>query len=176
MLILLLGAGLIDLYIKNNRLAGDIGRLPKSIPREPVVVFYVQPQNNDFKIKPFICPVTSQGDRHLQALQMVLNGPAPETGLMKLFPEGTQALGLTVQNGLATVNLNRQAMQLNAGSSLEALAVASIVNTLTKFPDVYRVKIVIEGKEVESLAGHVDLSMELQYTNYGVDPVPETLK
>lgn len=43
----------------------------------------------------------------------------------------------------------------------EALAVAAIVNTLTEFPQIRQVQILVEGKQVESLAGHVDVSRPL---------------
>jgi spore germination protein GerM len=176
LLILALGTGSVYLFLENHRLAGEIGRLKKNLTGEPVVVFFVEPQSNDIKIKPFLCPVKPFGNRHLQALQILLDGPGPGSKLAKLFPEGTKILSFTLQNGLATVNLNQRVTEMNVGSTLEALAVISIVNTLTKFPDVYRVKILIEGKEVESLAGHVDLSTELHYSDFGVDPVPGELK
>ncbi len=172
-LILALGAGLVHLFFENKRLDERNIQLEKSLPGEPVAVFFIEPQNTEFKLKPVLCPVNPLGNRHLQALQILLKGPASGSKLMKLFPQGTAVLSLTLQNGLATVNLNQRATELNPGSTLEALAIISIVNSLTKFPDVYRVKILIEGKEVESLAGHVDLSTELHYSDYGVDPVPE---
>lgn len=175
-LILALGTAFVNKFLENHRLAGEISEL-KNRPRfDPVVVFFVESQATDFKVKPFIFQVNSLQNKHLQALQILFNGPAPGTGLMRLFPEGTKVLSFTLQDGLATVNLNRRVTELNAGSTLEALAVVSIVNTLTKFPDVYRVKILIEGKEVESLAGHVDLTTELHYSNIGVDPVPGEMK
>ncbi|MEW6400002.1 MAG: GerMN domain-containing protein [Bacillota bacterium] len=43
----------------------------------------------------------------------------------------------------------------------EALAVAAIVNTLTEFPDIRQVQILVEGRKVESLAGHADVSRPL---------------
>jgi spore germination protein GerM len=173
LLILALGAGLVHLFPENHRLAGRLRQLEKDSAGETVAVFFMEPQDTDFKIKPLLYPVKPPGDKHLQALQILLDGPAPGSKLIKLFPDGTRVLSFSLKNGLATVNLNQRATELNVGSPLEALAVISLVNTLTKFPDVYRVKILIEGKEVESLAGHVDLSTELHYSDYGVDPVPE---
>ncbi|MBC7339263.1 MAG: GerMN domain-containing protein [Firmicutes bacterium] len=51
--------------------------------------------------------------------------------------------------------------RMNVGSLGEALAVAAIVNTLTEFPQIRQVQILVEGKQVESLAGHVDVSRPL---------------
>ena len=83
--------------------------------------------------------------------------------MVSVFPKGAKVLGVHVENGLAVVDLNRKAAEMNVGSEGELLAVLSIVNTLTKLPDVYRVKITVEGEEVESLAGHVDLTQTFSY-------------
>lgn len=176
LLILALGTGSVYLFRENNRLSELNGNLRKSLTGELMAVFFLEQQDTDFKIKPILYPVKPLGDKHLQALEILLDGPATGSKLMRVFPEGTRVLSLTLKNGLATVNFNQRVKELNVGSTLEALAVISIVNTLTKFPDVYRVKILIDGKEVESLAGHVDLSTELHYSDFGVDPVPEELK
>lgn len=176
LLILALGTGSVYLFRENNRLSELNGNLRKSLTGELMAVFFLEQQDTDFKIKPILYPVKPLGDKHLQALEILLDGPATGSKLMRVLPEGTRVLSLTLKNGLATVNFNQRVKELNVGSTLEALAVISIVNTLTKFPDVYRVKILIDGKEVESLAGHVDLSTELNYSDFGVDPVPEELK
>lgn len=176
LLILALGTGSVYLFRENNRLSELNGKLRKSLTGELMAVFFLEQQDTNFKIKPILYPVKPLGDKHLQALEILLDGPATGSKLMRVFPEGTRVLSLTLKNGLATVNFNQRVKELNVGSTLEALAVISIVNTLTKFPDVYRVKILIDGKEVESLAGHVDLSTELNYSDFGVDPVPEEWK
>jgi spore germination protein GerM len=172
---LVLAGGFVYLGIENQRLSQYNKTLAGNPPGEQVAVFFIESNETDFKLKPVLASIEAGGDKHLKALQFLLDGPPLRIRgfkLIRLFPKGTRILSYSLKNGLATVNLNNQACRLNVGSSLEALAVASIVNTLTKFPDVYRVKILIEGKEVESLAGHVDLTTELHYSDQVVDPVP----
>ena len=41
---------------------------------------------------------------------------------------------------------------------MEILTVGAIVNTLTEFPDVEKVQILVEGKKVSTLFGHLDVS------------------
>ena len=41
------------------------------------------------------------------------------------------------------------------------MLVGSIVNTLTEFPEVQKVRILIDGAPVETLSGHMDLSEPL---------------
>ena len=48
------------------------------------------------------------------------------------------------------------------GSTGEEMLVGSIVNTLTEFPEVKQVQILIEGSPVETIAGHMDLSVPLE--------------
>jgi spore germination protein GerM len=175
---LVLAGGLVYLGIENQRLSQYNKALAGNLAGEQAAVFFIESNQTGFKLKPVITIIKTGGDRRLKALQLLLDGPPRIRGskFIRLFPKGTAILSFNVKNGLATVNLNNQACRLNVGSSLEALAVASIVNTLTKFPDIYRVKILIEGKEVESLAGHVDLATELHYSNQAVDPVPIEIK
>lgn len=45
------------------------------------------------------------------------------------------------------------------------MLVGSIVDTLTEFPEVKQVQILIEGKKVETLGGHMDLTQPLTRMN-----------
>jgi spore germination protein GerM len=83
------------------------------------------------------------------------------------IPEGTRLLGLTVENGLATVDLSRE-FQDNfvGGSQGEALVVGTILRTLGQFPEVRRIRILVEGKPIDSL-GHLDLSGPLDVDSVG---------
>lgn len=135
-----------------------------------VVLFFLKTAPANFYLKPVLYKVKSNGDLHVQALEALFAGPSKQSGLQPIFSPETKILGFNLKDGIAYVNFNRSVAKLNVGSSGEALAVASIVNTLTKFPDVFKVKFLIEGKEVESLAGHFDLTGFLQYDDQLVDP------
>jgi spore germination protein GerM len=84
---------------------------------------------------------------------------APEP-LISAIPQGTtlRALYLT-ERGDAFVDLSADARTKHTGGALDELfTVYTIVNALTtNLPAVTRVQILIEGKEVDTLAGHVDL-------------------
>ncbi|HYH01484.1 MAG TPA: GerMN domain-containing protein, partial [Bacillota bacterium] len=129
--------------------------------------FYVNNSKNSLTLKPVITeiPSSSVEERRVAVLEALFKGPPVGSKLLPIFPEGTKVLGIDVKDGLATVNLNQKATMLNVGSQGEALAVASLVNTLTKLPEIFEVKIIIEGEEVESLAGHVDLSETFRYNS-----------
>jgi hypothetical protein len=90
---------------------------------------------------------------------------APPTGARSAIPAGTtvRAVFLT-GSGEAYVDLGGAIRSGHTGGSLgEALAVYAIVNALTvNLRDVTAVQILIEGREVDTLAGHLDLRYPLR--------------
>lgn len=81
--------------------------------------------------------------------------------MVSAVPAGTKlrALYLTGK-GDAYVDLSREAVSGHSGGSGdELLTIYAIVNALTvNLPAVTAVQLLVDGKEVETLAGHVDLS------------------
>jgi Sporulation and spore germination len=90
--------------------------------------------------------------------------PAPSPLAQALAP-GTalRALFLTPR-GDAFVDLTRDATNSHTGGSLDELfAVYAVVNVLTvNLPAISRVQILVDGHEVDTLAGHIDLRTPLQ--------------
>ena len=84
--------------------------------------------------------------------------------LVSAVPAGTtlRALYLT-SNGAAYVDVSREIVTAHPGGSLdELLTIYSIVNALTmNLPAVTSVQVLVDGKEVDTLAGHVDLRRPL---------------
>jgi spore germination protein GerM len=100
-----------------------------------------------------------------QAEEIVKAQIAPVAGpLVSAVPPGTalRALYLTAR-GDAYVDLSRDVVTGHPGGSLdELLTVYSIVNALTmNLPAVTAVQVLVDGKEVDTLAGHVDLRRPL---------------
>ena len=90
--------------------------------------------------------------------------PAPP-GSFTAIPAGTsvRSVFLTTK-GEAFVDLSHEIMTGHTGGSLdEALAVFAIVNAITvNLPDVTGVQLLVDGKEVDTLAGHIDLRHPLR--------------
>ena len=88
----------------------------------------------------------------------------PDIPLISPFPEGTElrAIYLT-PDGDAFVDLSQQVSTGHPGGSLDELfTVYALVNALTRnVPEIAAVQILIEGREVDTLAGHVDLRRPL---------------
>jgi hypothetical protein len=80
------------------------------------------------------------------------------------IPAGTRLLGLYVtEQGHAYVDLSADISRQHTGGSLDELfAIYEIVNALTvNLPAIAAVQILVDGREVDSLAGHIDLRRPL---------------
>jgi len=83
---------------------------------------------------------------------------------IKVIPEGTALRAFYVTDrGDAFVDLSPEASRAHPGGSLnELMTVYALVNAVTtNLPAVQRVQILVDGKEVDALAGHVDIRRPL---------------
>jgi germination protein M len=100
-----------------------------------------------------------------QAREIVAAQIAPVTApLMSAIPPGTKLRALFVtERGDAFVDLSGEAVSAHTGgTSNELLTVYTVVNALTmNLPAVRSVQILVDGKEVQTLAGHIDLRQPL---------------
>ena len=99
--------------------------------------------------------------RHIVEAQLA---PAPPP-LASAIPEGTTLRALYVtERGDAFVDLSAEARTNHTGGALDELfTVYAIVDALTvNLPAIARVQILIEGREVDTLTGHVDLRHPLR--------------
>lgn len=88
----------------------------------------------------------------------------PPAGLVSAIPAGTtvRAVFLTDRQE-AYIDLGGTIVSGHSGGSLdEALAVYAIVNAVTvNLPEIAAVQLLVEGREVDSLRGHIDLRAPL---------------
>ena len=68
------------------------------------------------------------------------------------IPAGTQFLGLTVADGIATVDLTSE-FESGGGSASMNMRIAQVVYTLTQFPTVKGVLFELDGQRVDVLGG-----------------------
>jgi hypothetical protein len=112
----------------------------------------LQPSQRDV---PFGEPVAEQARRIVEA--QINAAPAP---LASAIPAGTRVRALYVsERGDAFVDLTGEVSARHTGGALDELfTVYAVVNALTvNLPAITRVQILIDGKEADTLAGHVDL-------------------
>lgn len=104
---------------------------------------------------------TEKDDKYTAAMKSLLTG-TKEKGQTNVFPKKAKLRSIVVKDGIATVDFSKE-LQTNfsGGSTGEEMLIGSIVNTLTDFPEVQKVSILIDGSAVETLSGHMDLSEPL---------------
>ncbi|MTV48661.1 hypothetical protein GJ688_06660 [Heliobacillus mobilis] len=96
------------------------------------------------------------------AIQELIKGPNIQSKGIPTIPAGTRLLDINVKEGLCTVNFSKELQKNHQGGSAgETMTVYSIVNTLTQYPSIEKVQILVEGKKIESLAGHMDVSQAM---------------
>lgn len=101
---------------------------------------------------------TDKDDKYTAAMKSLLTG-TKEKGQTNVFPKKAKLLGVTVKDGVATVDFSKELQSnFSGGSTGEEMLIGSIVNTLTDFPEIQKVRILIDGASVETLSGHMDLS------------------
>ena len=101
----------------------------------------------------------ASADRVRQVLLALAEGPRQGLGHPLAASTDVRAVFLTL-DGTAYVDLSSDLLSsVSPGIEAESLAVYSIVNSITtNIPSVKRVKILIQGQEVETLEGHADLT------------------
>jgi spore germination protein GerM len=96
----------------------------------------------------------------------------PKEKLIPTLPPRTKLLTLQIHDeGVAKVNFNSALSKDHpGGSTAEMMTVYSIVNSLAlNFPQIKRVQFLIDGRPIETIAGHISLKQP-------VSPKPDLIK
>jgi len=102
---------------------------------------------------------TSTLARHI--INELIKGPA-SPDLYPTIPQGTQVNEVYIAGDIVYIDLSEEVFKNHpGGSSGQLMTVYSIVNTLTEIPSIRGVQILVEGNEMKSLVGHIDISMPL---------------
>jgi Sporulation and spore germination len=179
MIVLLLGA--LGLSIYALRMRGRVAQVstapedvrpvapPVSGPTERVTLSVAWDDAGALHPQPATIPLPAarqqRAEEILRALLRLYQGPnSPHP-----IPSGSEVRAVyLVDPGLAVIDLNSAfANGHRSGVLEEELTIASLIRTLAEnIPGILRVKILIDGKERDTLAGHADLT-----STYDVDAV-----
>jgi hypothetical protein len=115
------------------------------------------------------------------AIRALIEGPTPaeqDTELSTAVPADTLLLGLTIRDGLATIDLSRE-FEAGGGSANILSRLAQVVYTLTQFPTVDRVVFHLDGEPVGVFSGEgVVLDGPVSRSDYAgilpIEPGPDT--
>ncbi|MDD3819288.1 MAG: GerMN domain-containing protein, partial [Actinomycetota bacterium] len=110
-------------------------------------------------------------DLYKRVLEELIKGPE-SSELYPTLPSNVKVNSVKLSDGTAIVDFSKEIItnfeEIPHSSTTEMLAIFSIVNTLTEFEEIDKVKITIEGKEsgqidglnIEDFWGHVGIHEE----------------
>jgi spore germination protein GerM len=128
-------------------------------PHIAATLFYASTQGDSLVAVQRDVPLAEGVDA--QARQILVSQlEAPPQPYISAIPKGTTLRSFFVTaRGDAFVDLSREVTTAHPGGSMtELLTVHAIVNAVTaNLPAIQRVQIMVDGKEVDTLAGHVDV-------------------
>ncbi|NPV74353.1 MAG: spore gernimation protein [Pelotomaculum sp.] len=125
-----------------------------------LAVYYVKMTGSDAYLVREVHQVPFTREVAKAALEELINTAPSTPGAVRVLPPATKIRGISIKDGLATVDFSRDVLRANTGASGEALGIQSIVNTLTEFPEVQKVSFLVEGRldqEAMDWWGHVGL-------------------
>ncbi|MCR6545023.1 GerMN domain-containing protein [Dehalobacterium formicoaceticum] len=142
-------AGTEDLELTNQALIGET---------KEIALFFSDAAGENLALEMRDIPKTEGVARAV--MQELIAGPSVESGLLPTIPVGTELLDINVRpDGVCIVDLSGELIVNHPGGSLnEEMTVYSVVNTLTQFPSIREVQILVDGQNVETIAGHMDIS------------------
>jgi hypothetical protein len=133
------------------------GKVTKKREKQEVVVYFSD-ANERFLVpeKRFIPKEETPSDLARELVKVLLDGS--RTGFVNTFPEKVEVTNVKIDDGTAYVSFNKNLLKNHPGGSTSEMAtIYSLTNTLTtNIPVIKKVKIMVAGKEIESIKGHID--------------------
>lgn len=126
-----------------------------------VLVYYA---NNDASMLIPYSVQVGEEDPMKAALQALLDGPPARTQgelVPTIWPD-TEILDIRVNGKTLVVDLTKEVVGYGGGSTAENMLVDSLVATMTQFPEITQVQLLIEGKQISALPEGTDISKPLQ--------------
>jgi len=137
-------------------------------PKADVNLYFAKYEDNLSYLVPEIRPVINDSDFYKRIVQEIIKGPADEQKYPTI-PSTVKVNSVTVKNSLAIVDFSKEiitdSQEIPHSSTTEILAIYSIVDTLTEFKEIQKIRITIEGKQkglidglyIEDFWGHVGI-------------------
>lgn len=134
---------------------------PSDVVGEEQIVLYFADENAQYLVPEYRKIKIVEGIAK-QAIIELIKGPV-NSELYPTVPSTTRVNNLYISDGIAYIDLSSEVIKNHPGGSAgELLTVYSIVMTLTSFPEINKVQILVDGNSGETLVGHVDTSIPLE--------------
>jgi spore germination protein GerM len=136
---------------------------PSKEPPKKIVLYFSCPEMEGFVPESFwIERKQDLVDEVKLVLNRLIEGPKGN-GLVATIPPKTRLRELYISKGIAYPDFSREFIENHwGGTTGEIHTVYSIVNTLAlNFEEIEKVQLLVEGRGIETIAGHLDLRRPL---------------
>ena len=136
---------------------------PKQEIKQQSFIVYRAAADGREKLLPEKFTMNDNGKSAAENALIALVSTKPQDASMEdVFPIGTKVLSFRVaEQGPAYADFSKELTKKGQGSYGEMMICYAIANTLTEFPNIKRVQILVEGKKVTTLNGHMDVEEPL---------------
>jgi spore germination protein GerM len=155
-LLIWLAAGMLKAADNQTGMPG--AALDKNRNPLPVYLYYTDSRYRFLKGEARMLPPEDNPTSYCRMLvEALTNGPTGD--LIKTVPDNTRVLAVYVtEDKTAWIDLSREVAAGPGGIRSEIMTLYAIVNTVAlNMAEVDQVKLMIEGKEPETLSGHIDI-------------------
>ena len=125
-------------------------------PKVDVSIYFAKYSDNQAYLEPEIRKISKDTNFYKTVIEELINGPLSKE-LYPTIPSDTKVNYVTIKDTIATVDFSKEIItsveQIPHSSTTEILAIYSIVNTLTNFEEIKKVKITVEGKDSGQIDG-----------------------
>jgi len=171
--LILIGIGLVLLFHQQIfRSVKPLTKRRSALPERKEVLLYFSDNEGEYLVgeKRKILRKSAVQDEAKEMIIELIKGPNGK--LIRTLPPRTELLTLEISDaGVARVSFTPALSKDHpGGSSAEIMTVYSIVNSLSvNFPQIRRVQILIDGKRIATIVGHLSLEQP-------VSPKPDLIK
>lgn len=168
LLVAALGLGVYSWHVRKTVVRAPVAALdmtplapPVSGPTERVILFIAHDEDGTLRPESAQIPMPSDRQQRAEELLRTLVAYYLQKNSTHTLGAGAEVRSVfLVDPGGAVIDLNSAFADTHrSGVLVEVLTVASLIRTIAaNLPGISRVKILVDGKERDTLAGHADLS------------------
>lgn len=131
--------------------------------RAPVYLYYTDSRSRFLTGEARMFPPAEDPVSHCRMLVEAL-AKGPTGGLIRTIPDDTRVLAVYLtRDKTAWIDLSREVTAGPGGIRSEVMALYAVVNTVVlNMSEVDQVRLLIEGQEAETFAGHIDIRFPLK--------------
>ena len=150
-----------DMHKDSSPAQVSIKPINKILPKKEVEIFVPKAKAEGFYLEKKIIKAVDSKDQITNSVNALIN----QDEANRIFPKGTKLISdIKIRKDIAKVDFNRAFLEnFEGGAEDEAIIVNSLAHTIVNADgSIKKIRILVEGKTVESLGGHLDLTEPIE--------------